>query len=132
MFKHIKELGNDSVIYGLGSSLSQFIGLFLVPFYTKALTPSDYGLLAIVGLFTQFTNPIFSLGLDNALFRYFSLSKNAQEEKNYLTTAVLIRSLSASIFIVLIYFSYPLLNQYLFEEKLNYSIFLVVLVNIFF
>ena len=132
MIKKIKELGTDSIIYGLGSSLSQFIGLFLVPFYTKALTPSDYGLLAIVGLFTQFTNPILSLGLDNALFRYFSLSKNAQEEKNYLTTAVLIRSLSASIFIVLIYFSYPLLNQYLFEEKLNYSIFLVVLANIFF
>ena len=82
MFKHIKELGNDSVIYGLGSSLSQFIGLFLVPFYTKALTPSDYGLLAIVGLFTQFTDPILSLGLDNALFRYFSLSKNEDENGN--------------------------------------------------
>ena len=132
MFKHIKELGNDSVIYGLGSSLSQFIGLFLVPFYTKALTPSDYGLLAIVGLFTQFTDPILSLGLDNALFRYFSLSKNEDEEKKYLTTAVLLKSIFVSICIVLIYFAYPILNQYLFDEKLNESIFLVVLVTIFF
>jgi O-antigen/teichoic acid export membrane protein len=132
MFKQIKELGSDSVIYGLGSSISQFIGLFLVPFYTKALTPSDYGVLAIVGLFTQFTNPILSLGLDNALFRYFSLSKNIKEEKGYLTTAVLIKSLSASIFIILIYFAYPLLNEFLFKEKLNHSIFLVVLATIFF
>ena len=111
MFKQIKELGKDSVIYGLGSSISQFIGLFLVPFYTKALTPSDYGVLAIVGLFTQFTDPILSLGLDNALFRYFSLSKNIKEEKTYLTTAVLIKFLSASICIFLIYLAYPFLNK---------------------
>ena len=132
MFKQIKELGKDSVIYGLGGSISQLLSLFLVPFYTKALRPEDYGILAIAGLFTQFTNPLLSLGLDNALFRFFSLSKNIEEERTYLTTAFFIKMTAAFTCLVLIYFAYPILDKLLFEEKLTYIIFILVLGSVFF
>lgn len=132
MFKQLKELGHDSLIYGLGSTISQFVGLFLVPFYTKALAPSDYGILAIIGLFTQFLGPVSSFGLDNALFRYFSLSQSQKEEKSYLSTAAVIKLLVATFFITLTYFSHPFLDKYLFEGRLSARIWLIVLATIFF
>ena len=132
MFKQLKELGHDSLIYGLGSTISQFVGLFLVPFYTQALAPSDYGILAIIGLFTQFLGPVSSFGLDNALFRYFSLSKSQKEEKSYLSTAAVIKLVVAILFITLTYFSFPFLDKYLFEGKLSVQSWLVVLATMFF
>lgn len=131
MLKNFKELANDSVVYGLGSSIGQLISLFLVPFYSDALSPEEYGVLAIAGLFSQFTTPVFSLGLDNALFRYFSQAKTIEEERIWLTSASFFRIVAMLIFIVLIYFTYPLLNSYLFEGKLTYNIFCIVLASIF-
>lgn len=38
----------DSVVYGLGSVASRFVGLLLVPLYTRVFTPADYGLLDVL------------------------------------------------------------------------------------
>ncbi len=46
MFKKLKEIFSDSIFYGLSTILGQLAGLVLVPFFTKELNPSDYGLLA--------------------------------------------------------------------------------------
>ena len=53
MFKRIKELAGDSLIYGLGSFFLQFLALFLVPFYSNEFTTQEYGVLAMVALLTQ-------------------------------------------------------------------------------
>ena len=81
MFKRIKELAGDSLIYGLGSFFSQFLALFLVPFYSNEFTTQEYGVLAMVALLTQFINPVMSLGLDNSLFRYFSMTDDYNLKK---------------------------------------------------
>ena len=41
-------LFKGSMVYGIGGELNRFIGLFLLPFYTRALTPDDYGVVALV------------------------------------------------------------------------------------
>ena len=44
MLKAIKSLVSATAIYGLGTLVSKFIGLFLLPFFTRALSPAEYGL----------------------------------------------------------------------------------------
>ena len=58
MINKLKELGADSVIYGAGSFLLQILSLFLVPFFTDALSTEEYGILAMSGLLIQFSEGI--------------------------------------------------------------------------
>ena len=46
LLKNIKSLLSDTVLYGLSSVITQIAGLFLVPFYTKELSPEEYGIIA--------------------------------------------------------------------------------------
>nr|MBP8240221.1 oligosaccharide flippase family protein [Saprospiraceae bacterium] len=131
MFKNIKELGKDSLLYGLGSSLSQFVALFLVPFYSQALSPGEYGVLAMAGLMSQFSNPVLSLGLDNALFRYFSMSEVETERQGYVTTAAILKNAVVLLFLLLFFFCYALLNKFLFQGQLTWEIFLLILASMF-
>jgi O-antigen/teichoic acid export membrane protein len=131
MLKNIKELGKDSFIYGLGSSLSQLIALFLIPLYSRTFEPNEYGVLALSSLMIQFSNPVLSLGLDNALFRYFAMSNNENERKSYVTTALIIKNIAVLLFIILFYFSYPLLNTFLFSGLLKLEIFILLLISLF-
>ena len=46
----IKTFIKNVYVYGFGRGLRKFIGLFLMPFYTRALTPHDYGILETLGV----------------------------------------------------------------------------------
>jgi O-antigen/teichoic acid export membrane protein len=62
-----RELGGAVMVYGLGEALGRFINFLLLPLYTSYLTPTDYGVIAILGLITYFVRPLFSLGFETAL-----------------------------------------------------------------
>ena len=48
-----------------------FLSFITLPIYTKYLTPSDFGIIALGFLFGQITTSIFSFGLSNATTRFF-------------------------------------------------------------
>jgi len=53
---------------GLLPSLANFL---LLPVYTRFLTPSDYGLVALVTAFTSFLSPVLGFQLTNSLSRMY-------------------------------------------------------------
>lgn len=55
----LSRLFNCSMVYGIGGVLNRFIGLFLLPFYTRALTPDDYGVVALVSLLSVAMGDLF-------------------------------------------------------------------------
>jgi O-antigen/teichoic acid export membrane protein len=61
----------ESVIYGLGGVLNRSIGLVLIPLYTRHLTVSEYGALAILGVSLQFLTFIGLMGVSSASMRFF-------------------------------------------------------------
>lgn len=67
MKQQILSLGKDSVIYGVGSVITRFIGLFTLPLFTAYLKPEEYGVLAMLALLTMVAQPVFSLGLSAAM-----------------------------------------------------------------
>lgn len=67
MKQQILNLGKDSLIYGVGSVVTRFIGLLTLPIFTAYLTPEEYGVLAMLGLLTMVAQPVFSLGLAAAM-----------------------------------------------------------------
>lgn len=89
----IKEFSRDTFVYGLGSSLKKFIGLFLLPFYTRALTPADFGILETLGTAIFFLTAFFNFGLDQGAGRYFFMAKSAEEKGQILFNLLVFRSI---------------------------------------
>ena len=45
---HLRQLGSESLVYGLSGVLSRFVSFFLVPIYTRIFSPEDYGVMTLV------------------------------------------------------------------------------------
>lgn len=91
---NIKTLGKDTLIYGLGSVLQKFIGVLLLPFYTRALSPAEYGIIDTLATLTFFISVIFGFGLEGATGRYFFIADTDIEKGKVLYTSVIIKNVA--------------------------------------
>ena len=119
-----KEFSKDTLIYGVGESLKKVIGIFLLPFYTRALSPSEYGILDTTSTFILLLSVFFGLGLTAATSRYFFIAETEDEKGRVLYSSLVIRFLSGLIPLLLIPFSSQL-SILLFKDP-KYSVVLIV------
>ena len=71
VLKGIRELGGETIAYGFASVASSVFAIFLIPLYTRVLSPADYGLVALVTALTGVVSTFVVLGLDSAAGRWF-------------------------------------------------------------
>jgi O-antigen/teichoic acid export membrane protein len=71
MFKDLKALGKESLIYGLSTVAARLLNFLLLPFYTHYLTPADYGVSAALFSYIAFFNILFQHGMDQAYMRHY-------------------------------------------------------------
>ena len=100
-----KEFIKDTFIYGLGTGIKKFIGFFLLPFYTRALTPADYGLLDTIATSLFFVNTFLNMGLDSASGFYFFKGKDDKEKGEIIFTVFILRLVTAIPALILSFFS---------------------------
>ena len=81
MRKDFTRLAKIALIYGSGTVVAQAAAVLLLPLYSRALTPADYGVLAVVALVTGILTPFLSMGLGNGLIRYYYEYESAQERQ---------------------------------------------------
>jgi O-antigen/teichoic acid export membrane protein len=55
-----------SAVYGLGTILQRFMGLLLLPFFTKVISPEDYGIVALISLISIALGGLLTLGTENS------------------------------------------------------------------
>jgi O-antigen/teichoic acid export membrane protein len=67
----VRQLGSETVVYGISGTLSRFIAVFLVPLYTRVFSPDDYGIISIMASSIQLLSIFVVLGLDNSSARWF-------------------------------------------------------------
>jgi len=101
MKQQILSLGKDSLIYGVGSVITRFIGLFTLPLFTAYLTPAEYGVLAMLALLTMVVQPLFSLGLGAAMGPCYFERDDVQNKSTVVWTTFFIHTLSSAFLIVI-------------------------------
>ena len=67
----MKELARHSAVYGVGSLVSRFIAVLLLPVYTRFLTPADYGLIETLIALSAILTVILAAGVKSAFFRFY-------------------------------------------------------------
>jgi len=95
MLEQMKRLAIESSIYGLGRAVARFTGIFLVPIYTRLLTPSDYGIIDVIGTTISIVSLFSVLGLDSAMAFYYYEEESPGEQKIAVSTSFACRSLMA-------------------------------------
>ena len=80
-------LGKQSLVYGLGSVVSRFASLLLLPVYAAYLNPGDYGRVENLTALVAVAATISQLGMVNALFR-FALERTGDARWAVVRTAI--------------------------------------------
>ncbi len=132
MIKKFKELGKDSLIYGMGSSALQLVSFLLIPYYSKALSPEEYGQLAMIALLINGITPVAHFGIDSALFRFFMKTDDRLLQQSYVVWCLLFQLIVASALIFTLWQFFHPIDRYLFSSGLPYIAYLNFLVSLFF
>lgn len=101
----IKNFSKDTVAYGLGRGIKKFLGFLLLPFYTRALTPADYGILDTLGTFVFLIAVFLNMGLDSASGFYYFQPKEEKEKGKILFTVFVLRLVTIIPALILAFFS---------------------------
>lgn len=89
------------MIYGVGSVITRFIGLFTLPLFTAYLSPDEYGVLAMLALLTMVAQPVFSLGLSAAMGPSYFEHDNPLNKSKAVWTVFVINTVSASVLVAI-------------------------------
>jgi O-antigen/teichoic acid export membrane protein len=103
MIKHLRQLAFESLIYGLSGIISRFLGIFLVPIYTRLFTPEDYGIMSLVTTTMAVINIFVVLALDNSAARWYFDTEDLAERKSILASWAWCQVIVASVFALLIF-----------------------------
>jgi O-antigen/teichoic acid export membrane protein len=67
----LKALSRETLIYGLSTVMGRLLNFFLLPLYTHALSPADYGIVATLFSYLAFLNVLYGYGISFAFMRYY-------------------------------------------------------------
>ena len=97
----LKSLFEQSVLYTIGNIANRVAGFALIPLYTSFLTPSEFGLLALVDLFLSLS--VIMLGVQSigsAMIRIFHDHEDSVVRNRVVSTSVLLMC-AISVMIIL-------------------------------
>ena len=103
-----KKLFSNTLIFAAGSFCSKLLVLLLVPLYTNAMLPDEFGSVDLISQTANILIPIFTLTLAEAVLR-FGLDADSQEEKKKIYSASLFMEI-AGLIIMAAFF--PLLSLF--------------------
>ena len=121
ILNRLKQLGKDSIIYGLGGILAKSVSFFMLPIYTRMFSPSDYGTIEMLTVISSFVGAILVMGMDSAQSMYFF--KNKEEGKSaqvrLISSIFQWRLLWGTLIVLISTLLAPLLNLFFFDGNLS-------------
>jgi len=118
----LKQLLKNSSIYSVSNLLSRGIALILVPFYTRVLTPADYGIIDFIAIVAMLAGTIFPLEINQAVGRFYPEAENAAEKKQIGANALYFSFIMLGIFLLLVELLAIPLGNWLYESSDPYGV----------
>ena len=114
-------------VYSSGAAFLYGMSFFLLPVYTRVLSPEEYGKLALLNVFIAISSVIISFGLAQTVtIFYYKVDDNRRVET--ITNIIFLYIILSLPFVILMLFNIGNLNKYLFGGQIsNYLIILAVM-----
>jgi O-antigen/teichoic acid export membrane protein len=113
----IRKFFKDSVIYSISGFLTKGTSLILFPFYTRAFTPQDYGLIDYVAVLGSVVAVSIALEVTQGLARYYAEASNESEKKEYSSTAIWFTLFCYTLFVIMVFVFRSQLAHLLFDDE---------------
>ena len=78
----------DSLIYGLAAVLSRGLAIFLLPIYTRVMSPADYGVYDLLVTLVALANLVVALEVSQGLARYWADISEVDSRTRFASTAL--------------------------------------------
>ena len=78
----VAKLGRNSLVYAVGTVFSRGVGFLLVPVFTQAMTPADYGILAVTATVSGLLIMILGLSMESAVAQMYIGESDADEQRS--------------------------------------------------
>lgn len=114
MLQNLKSAFKSTLTYGLGNLSIKLAGFVLLPLYTKCLSVSDYGILALLESLSQILVAVFGFNLTSALFRWYWDSEYSDKRKSIVFTTIVFSTCVAIFVVVAMLPLTPLISKFLF------------------
>lgn len=87
MSKNLSKLAGQVAIYGISSVVARLLNYLLVPYYTRIMSPSEYGVITDIYALIPFALVVLTMGMESGYFRFAAKAEGPQERKRvYATT----------------------------------------------
>jgi O-antigen/teichoic acid export membrane protein len=86
MRKKFKQLGKESLIYGVSGMLQKFIAILLVPLYWNVFAPEELGQQALVIVVVTLLSALAVLGMDHASHTWFWQTEEETDRRSTIAT----------------------------------------------
>jgi O-antigen/teichoic acid export membrane protein len=131
VLERIKTLFRHLAIYGMGDVATSLVSLLLLPVYTRFLTPSDYGIIAMLLTIEAVAKVLFRWGVDTAFMRLYYDCKDQQARQRLASTIFLfLLAVNGSLLLVAVALS-GWLSQWIFGTPEHGRLVTMVIANTF-
>lgn len=126
----LRRLAKGSLVYGLGSIVQRFIGVLLLPFFTREFSTEDYGVISLITLVSAGMTGVFNLGTSNSMgILYFKEEDLSKRPTIIWSNAILLAGVASVWIIVLSLFS-PMISNLVFESPSHANLFRAAFVTL--
>ena len=126
-----KELLKHSLIYGTSDLLNKIVAFFLLPIYTRYLSPSEYGILQILVITSNLVTIIVQMGLGSAIFKSVLYNEGANK-KVIINTSFYFLIASSFLVLLPIWLNAAQICKLILGSSEHTKFFRIILVTIFF
>lgn len=119
MYETFKTIVKHTAIYSTSDLLAKAVGFFLLPIYTRYLSPADYGILELLSVTLSIIIIFIQQGMQTSFFRAYSFDyKDSKEEQRVVvSTSYFYLLFSSFIFLGIIFLFSKQINHLLFQSK---------------
>lgn len=82
----ILRLTRESIVYGIGQAVGRGLQMVLVPVFTRAFRPAEYGVIDVLTLIATIAALVIVMGTDSALGRFFYEGEDADSRRTLVST----------------------------------------------
>ena len=131
MFKELIKVFGETIVYGLTGVASTLASVFLIPIYTRILTPGDYGVIALLSTFSNIIGVIAAMGMGSAVFWAYFRAKG-EERPSVVGTSFIFQTLFPLLISAVIFLMSGSISQLLFGSTGNAYLVELAAVALFF
>lgn len=123
----LRQLGKDSLVYGIGAVVAKGLGVLLLPIYTRIFSPADYGTIEMLTVITSLLSSVMFMGMDAAQSMFFFKARDEGKAAQALVVSAILqwRLCWGSAIVLVATLSAPFISAQLFDGRLGWEFFAV-------